>query len=220
VELGPQAALNYDTLAFVLQDSDMAAALRAADRAIELDPHNADYHVRRGSLLRPAGRDPSGLHQAEAALREALRLDPESIDALYELALIHVAAGRNDAAERALRRVAASDPSRAESVRGTLRFVDRNRLSGGSTRRNARVWRRLLVVAVVAAVLRFVIGGLGERDAPSGPMSPLPTFTFETPTFRLPPPTFRLPPESMSVDLEPLFTLTQLPTPIVVPRTP
>ena len=62
----------------------MADALPAQRKAIAIDPGNASFQFNLGRLLHRAG-DAAG---AEAALREALALDPESVDASIALAYL------------------------------------------------------------------------------------------------------------------------------------
>ncbi|WP_067845221.1 tetratricopeptide repeat protein [Nocardia lijiangensis] len=120
-ELDPEYVENLRLLAGIQSATDSATALATIDRAIEIDPDRADLHRVRGSILRRGGISASG---AEAALREALRLQPEHVDATQELALLDLDRGDREAGERGLRMVAQWDPSRADFVRETLAAVE------------------------------------------------------------------------------------------------
>ncbi|WP_431966712.1 tetratricopeptide repeat protein [Nocardia sp. bgisy134] len=211
-ELDPEYVENLRLLAGVQSATDPAVALATIDRAIEIDPDHADLHRVRGSILRRGGISVPG---AEAALREALRLQPEHVDATQELALLDLDRGDREAGERGLRLVAQWDPSRADFVRATLAAVEEQAESPAgpelsspympqppearylpeAPRSNWRLWTALAFG--VFLVLRLVLAAAGTPSEPAPPR-PLPTRHLPTPiappylpTGRYLPPTLR-----------------------------
>lgn len=196
-ELDPEYVENLRLLAGVQSVTDPVAALATIDRAIEIDPAHADLHRVRGSILRRGGWSAA---DAEAALREALRLQPEHVDATQELALLDLDRGDREAGERGLRLVAQWDPSRADFVRATLAAVDEEprrepapvsasmppppeaRYLPETPRSNWRVWVSLVFGAFLVLRLIFAAASSNPETEPSR-WSP----TRQVPTYRVPP---------------------------------
>ncbi|WP_431954947.1 tetratricopeptide repeat protein [Nocardia lijiangensis] len=182
-ELDPKYVENLRLLAGIQSATDSATALATIDRAIEIDPDRADLHRVRGSILRRGGISVS---DAEAALREALRLQPEHVDATQELALLDLDRGNREAGERGLRLVAQWDPSRADFVRETLAAMEQQAEAAArpepvsrsvalppdvqyvpeSSGSNWWIWA-LLFGAVV--VLRLILSAANEPSEPAPP---------------------------------------------------
>lgn len=80
-------------------------ALAHAREAVRLDPNEPMYHLILGHALED--RDPAG---AEAALREALRLDPACGQARFRLALVRSGRGDYDGAAHDIAAFAAQNP--------------------------------------------------------------------------------------------------------------
>ncbi|WP_157574357.1 tetratricopeptide repeat protein [Nocardia jejuensis] len=127
VDLDPDDVDNLRILAATQRHSDPDAALRTLARALEIDPDNVRLHVLRGAVLRlnlPRNlRDPSSLANAEKAFHRALELEPENIEALFELGRIDLMRGDNEAAKDRFRLVARLDTSAAGAVREMLEWI-------------------------------------------------------------------------------------------------
>ncbi|MFB8008147.1 tetratricopeptide repeat protein [Nocardia sp. NPDC056000] len=122
VKIAPENTDNLRILASTKRDRDPAAALATLDTALEIDPDDVSVHLLRGFILR---RNLKGhTEQAAAEFREALRLDPENAEALYELALIDIDGGDREAGKEQLRRVALLDPEYGSAVRDHLNWLD------------------------------------------------------------------------------------------------
>ncbi len=87
----------------------LAAAERAAKRALALDPRVAGADVALGSVY----RDRWDWEPAEAHLLRALEIDPDDVEAHQQYADLLAAMGRSDEALRSIRRAAALDPTSA-----------------------------------------------------------------------------------------------------------
>ncbi|MFF2553242.1 tetratricopeptide repeat protein [Nocardia sp. NPDC058058] len=121
VRIMPENTDNLRILASTKRDRDPAAALATLDTALEIDPDDVSVHLLRGFILR---RNMKGRNeQAEAAFREALRLDPENAEALYELALVDIDGGERARGAEQLRRVALLDPEYGSAVRDHLEWL-------------------------------------------------------------------------------------------------
>lgn len=77
-------------------EGDLAAALRACDRALVRERFSVGAHLLRATVLEELGRWP----EAEAAVRTALYLEPDSIMAHFRLAAIARRAGQVRTAQR------------------------------------------------------------------------------------------------------------------------
>ncbi|MFI9505743.1 tetratricopeptide repeat protein [Nocardia sp. NPDC052566] len=156
VELDPSCADHYRVLAVALRDTKAEQlALEAIDRAIELDPDSPVHHTVRGSILRMYR--PRRSSAADAALREALYLDPEHVEAHLELALNDLASGRIEAGRRGLLRVAELDPSRAASVRARLALLDRRVTSASVASADKRSSMGSLVGCLTAGLIALLV---------------------------------------------------------------
>ena len=75
VERFPESELLIDNLSHAaMRTGDMAAALRHATTIVEMQPQNPFFRSNLGWMFLSEGR----LHEAETALNEALRLDPDN----------------------------------------------------------------------------------------------------------------------------------------------
>ncbi|WP_067701132.1 tetratricopeptide repeat protein [Nocardia jejuensis] len=121
LELDTEDTDSLRVLATVLQYSDPEAAVRYLDHALEVAPDGVRLHVLRGAVLRRMkNHDPRYTELAEAAFREALRLDPSNAEAVYRLARIERGRGNFDTAAELFRRTALLDPEYADEARRNL----------------------------------------------------------------------------------------------------
>ena len=97
----------HELLAHLLQQSgDLPAALRAADRSVELRPDDTGYRLRRALILTDLGRT----SEAKLDYQDVLRRNPAQRDALQGLAYTLLNAGDEKAAMPLLERYVALDP--------------------------------------------------------------------------------------------------------------
>ncbi|WP_067664259.1 tetratricopeptide repeat protein [Nocardia miyunensis] len=159
VALGPEFAENHRILAIVLRECGLLPeALAAIDRAVELDPDEADIHVARGSILRRMGHCGNRFRSGPAAdaYRTALRLEPESAYAVHDLAIVELNGRRLRNALRGVLTAATMDPGLGDLVRTNVATVIRHAL------------RRMHWVLTVIAFVALVLGGLnGSQSAAS-----------------------------------------------------
>lgn len=97
--------------AILAKGADITLALRHLERATDLDPHRAEYHLYVGLAALEAGRIP----QAEAALRRALELDQSLADAYWQRGVLRYRQGQVKDAVADLGRALALRPSRYEA---------------------------------------------------------------------------------------------------------
>ncbi len=99
----------------------LSGAVPALERAVRLEPRNAEAWHLLGVTLRSLRRD----GEAVAALDRALQLDPLRVVTLTNLALTNEYLGRPDLAERLLDSALAIDPGWyfAHVIRGAIRFA-------------------------------------------------------------------------------------------------
>ena len=95
-------------------------ALAHAREAVRLDPNEPMYHLILGHALED--RDPAG---AEAALREALRLDPACGQARFRLALVRSGRGDHDGAAHDIAAFAAQNPGSRTTRMAVDLFITR-----------------------------------------------------------------------------------------------
>lgn len=162
VALGPEFAENHRIMAIVLREcGDLPAALAAIDRAVELDPDEADIHVARGSILRRMGRCGTRFRPGPAAeaYHTALRLEPESAYAVHDLAIVELNGRRLRSALRGVLKAATMEPGLGDLVRTNVATVVRHAL------------RRMHWVLVAVAFVTLVLGGfrLPPSAVPAGP---------------------------------------------------
>ncbi|MGN2634716.1 tetratricopeptide repeat protein [Nocardia takedensis] len=162
VELDADNAENHRILGVVTADVDPARGLRSTLRGLELDPDNVDLHLLHAAVLRCGFTAPERLVDAQAAVHRVLALDPDNVDALHEMALIDLAAGRRATAMRRLNEVARADHTRAPKVRAQLSEIRRGHgldaptpHSGGLSAGQMRLIAAgvLLVICLGAALL-------------------------------------------------------------------
>lgn len=91
LEQRPTSAETHHCLgrAQLLDGSNLATALRTLERAVELDPHRAEYHLYVGWAANEAGR----VAVAEQALRKALELDQGLGDAYWQRGILRYRQG-------------------------------------------------------------------------------------------------------------------------------
>jgi cellulose synthase operon protein C len=97
--------------ALLVQGTRLADALRTLERAVELDPNRAEYHLYVGWAANEAGNVP----KAEKALAEALRLDQGLADAYWQRGVLRQRQGVVRDAVADLTRALALRPSRHEA---------------------------------------------------------------------------------------------------------
>lgn len=164
---------GHELLAHLLQQNgDLAEALRAADRSIELRPDEAGYRLRRALILTDLGRP------AEAKLdyRDVLRRNPAQRDALQGLAYTLLNAGDEKAAMPLLEQYVALDPVHADSntiVALTDILVSHGRYAEALTYLNANPSPSPHAIENKAQALF----GLGRRDEALATLSGLPAGT-------------------------------------------
>jgi TolB-like protein/tetratricopeptide (TPR) repeat protein len=83
------------------------AAVRVAERAVQLNPNLSDAHSSLAMMRALRGQDPAG---AESAARQAIEANPNSVPARLRYAQILFATGRRDDAMEQARAAAALDP--------------------------------------------------------------------------------------------------------------
>jgi Flp pilus assembly protein TadD len=120
-QMDPSSGLALENIATVQRTvGDRAAAEASLREAIALDPSLAGAHTELGILLVETNR------QAEAIQEwtTALKLDPENLDALYDLTLASSASGRlSDARSYGERFLQAAPESRRDQIDRVRRIV-------------------------------------------------------------------------------------------------
>ena len=109
----PSSAETHHCLgrALLVQGTRLADALRMLERAVELDPNRAEYHLYVGWAANEAGNVP----KAEKALAEALKLDQGLADAYWQRGVLRQRQGAVRDAIADLSRALALRPSRHEA---------------------------------------------------------------------------------------------------------
>ncbi len=97
--------------ALLLEGSRLADALRMLDRAVELDPHRAQYHLYVGWAANEAGNVP----KAERALAQALAIDQSLADAYWQRGVLRQRQGAVRDALTDLTRALSLRPTRYEA---------------------------------------------------------------------------------------------------------
>ncbi len=99
-----------------------AAALRAIDRAVALDPDNVMTLIARGTDFVAEQEDPVYQVERRAYLDRALEIDPESAFGWYQLGWWYWNNGRRDLAEEPFRKALQLDPFHAHIVIGNHQY--------------------------------------------------------------------------------------------------
>ncbi|MFE6923897.1 tetratricopeptide repeat protein [Nocardia sp. NPDC057663] len=245
VELDPWSAECHRILATVVAHRDRNAALAAIDTAVELEPENSVLHMVRGRVLWLGAKVISKRAAAgRAAIEEALRLDPDNVEALFLLGNHAVQRRRWAEAEPWLRRAAELDPSYGPDVRELLAQIPEpsSATSGSSTapppaevakesppvrpvRRPEPAWRQEYLGTpssgggvggrVIIGLTVFLVCLIVRGVMNAGTDSPSTGPTSRTlPSYYRPPPTYLPPPRTFPVDRLP----TGYPWPTPRPR--
>lgn len=113
LEQRPTSAETHHCLgrAQLLDGSNLALALRTLERAVELDPHRAEYHLYVGWAANEAGR----VALAEQALKKALELDQGLGDAYWQRGILRYRQGAVKDAVADLTRALELRPGRYEA---------------------------------------------------------------------------------------------------------
>lgn len=113
-----QALFQAGQVAYWLEE-DLGQAQNYFNRALEVDPKNADASFYIGCIQRDLLR----FDQAEHWFKHTLRLDPQKADALFELGRIQLDCGNHEAALARLEETLRYDPDHVEagSLLGRLR---------------------------------------------------------------------------------------------------
>ena len=117
--LVPDDARPVIVAATVLRrEGQLQQALQAADQAVQIEPESPLTHLERGRCLAALGQ----LEAATTSLRESLRLHPDFVPALVDLATIELTSGNEAEARELLNRTLELEPGNAR-VREMLRTI-------------------------------------------------------------------------------------------------
>jgi putative inorganic carbon (HCO3(-)) transporter len=105
---------------WLLTQGDDRDAVRQIDTAVRLSPNDFINHYIMGVIQFRL----NDLEAARKSLRAAIRLNPNAIKALMELALVNRAAGDIQGFESALKRITTIETTDYERVKGVPEFVD------------------------------------------------------------------------------------------------
>ena len=89
-----QAAQHHERARRALQQGQLAEALEAMERAVELSPRDVGYRLLLGDIYMKNGR----FESARSTFADVVDLDPSNIRGGLSLALMHIAVGRPQAA--------------------------------------------------------------------------------------------------------------------------
>ena len=183
---GEGAAAYYVAADLRRAAGDPEEALELVEKALELEPGRAGYHLLRGEVLALAGRS----DEAIAALRRAVEIDADDFWLQRRLAAAYESRGRLPEADARLRRAIDLEPAdigarvqlgelllqlgrpaeAIETQRGALALNPDHPLAGmklgealaaaGRYQEAARVYARLLAITPGEAELHFRIAGL------------------------------------------------------------
>jgi predicted O-linked N-acetylglucosamine transferase (SPINDLY family) len=115
----PTLAAAWTLLGTLLRSDDAREAERALQRAVGLDPRDADAHFQLGNLLRDAAR----YDEAVAAYTRAVELAPRHPALLNNLGLAWQGAGDMQRAHDAYRAALALDPGHPQSMRNLAHLL-------------------------------------------------------------------------------------------------
>ncbi|WP_446221764.1 tetratricopeptide repeat protein [Nocardia sp. IBHARD005] len=125
VELAPDDAENHRLLALALIRRDNKGAGAALDRAMRLDPNNADMYVARAELIRATEAPGTAAYTvADHMLHRALSLDPDNRGALTALGASEIRRGRTEEGTRRLLAAAGDDPAAQAAIPEAVRAID------------------------------------------------------------------------------------------------
>ncbi len=121
VRLQPEQLAPYYYLALVARDQGRdVEAIQALETLLQRYPDHAPSCEALGSLLMSAQRYP----EAEASLEKAVRLNPKSVKANYQLGLLLTRMGKKEEADKRLEIAKALRKDDAENSRLQLRLTD------------------------------------------------------------------------------------------------
>jgi tetratricopeptide (TPR) repeat protein len=162
----PTSAETHHCLgrAQLLDGSNLALALRTLERAVELDPHRAEYHLYVGWAANEAGR----VAVAEQALKKALELDQGLGDAYWQRGILRYRQGAVKDAVADLTRALELSPGRYEAHAALAdAYFDL-----GLEQKALEQWRLATVAQPDNATWRYRYGKLlqaAHRDADARP---------------------------------------------------
>ena len=158
----PRVAGPYVGLARVLMGNHQRAqAIACLERAVKCEPANSAIHTLLGHALTKDGQ----LERGQESFEQALRLDPESIDALIGLATVFEDLGDQAAAAKVYHTLLDNAPEDAEGIAGLLGVAAGEELDDiiriARSRLDCAVDRD---VAVIGYALGKVLARRGEHD--------------------------------------------------------
>lgn len=134
--VSPSSADEHYARAYLLEDSDPAAALAAYEACLKVDPHHVESCINLGRLLHAAGR----LDDAEKIYRSADKAEPLVV---FNLAVLLEDLNREPDAIVAYREALALDPQLADAHFNLARLYERARNPKASLR-HLLAYRRLI----------------------------------------------------------------------------
>lgn len=99
---------------------DYHTAIQYVELASRRDPENPSHHAYHAHLL---SKNPHWAKRAEAALREAIELDPDNAEYHWELAHLYLRSNFVSRARHEFEKTAELDPRRADEVKDLLRRI-------------------------------------------------------------------------------------------------
>ena len=146
----PNEVLSHRLYARVLQSARRYPdALIEVEEALRLGPNEVDTMVLRGSILHDLGRIP----ESSEAYEQALSLDPDNAEALNNLAVNRLRAGKFRPTLQGFLGAAGSDPSLGNLVRRNIGAV------------LATILRRVTFLAVMVGVTSAFVGSSHGADS-------------------------------------------------------
>lgn len=128
--------------AIALEDTDAAAAIRAYQRCIDIDPRHAGARINCGRLLHAADR----IEDAEEIYRAGLTSGSEDVNLLFNLALVLEDAGRELEAVDLYKRALALEPDFADAHYNLARLYQQLNMPRAAIR-HWNFYRRLMLPA-------------------------------------------------------------------------
>jgi curved DNA-binding protein CbpA len=107
------AKQNYARAKVLIGKRQFAASVQFLENAVKQDASNATYRLELGRVL---GLNPRHRPEAEKQLKQAIELDPASVEAKHELGLLYRKMDRNEEAAAQFREVLNWEPTHAEAA--------------------------------------------------------------------------------------------------------